>query len=176
MSRDVKIGETVVDQFPVFDTDGYTKKSGETVFTKSLWVNGAPSGQTVTISEIGSSGEYEVGFTPNAEGYWALQILIDYNKDVWGEGYQASAGTIGDVYGMVQRILGLSHENTFIDNTTYDSDYQMVSGRVRLFDSKTNCDAATDGGSETTGLLATYTITTTWEALNEFAVFKQTKD
>ena len=159
----------------MFDEDGYSLKSGETVFTAFLWKDAVVSAISVTVTEIGSSGEYKVSFTPDTEGVWNVQILADFNKDVWGREYIAAEGGQQDVLDKLNRILGLSHENIFIDNTVYDADTQLVLARVRLFDSKTNCDLATDGGSETTGLLADYSITTTWEGLNQFKVYKQTR-
>jgi len=173
-SRQIRVGDPVVDHFPVFDLDGYTKKSGETTFTSVLWKDGIESAVSVSISEISSSGEYKVSFTPDTIGVWSVQVFVNYNKDWWGAEYVASAENLADIYAMVRRLLGLSHENIFIDETQYDADGQLVTARVRLFDSKTNCDAATDGGSETTGLIATYSLQTNWEAINEFQIFKQT--
>ena len=156
--------------------DGYTKKTGESVFTTTVWKDGVESALSVAVAEIGSSGEYKISFTPDAEGVWSVNVFIDYNKDWWGAEYVASAGDLADVYEMVRRLLGLSHENIFIDETEYDADGQLVTARVRLFDSKANCDAATDGGTETTGLIATYALQTDWEAVNEFKIFKQTRE
>jgi len=81
-----------------------------------------------------------------------------------------------DIYDLVVRDLGLSQENIFIDNTVYDGDGQLTGSRVRIFDSKANCDAATDGGSETTGLIATYTQGSVWEALSRFGTYRQTRE
>jgi len=176
MSRVVTSGAVIKDLFPLFDMDGYSLKSGETTFTTRLWKDAVASAVSVTVTEIGTSGVYEVSFTPDDVGVWNVQVLADYNKETWGNEYVASTS---DTQGMVEklnRLLGLSHENIFIDNTSYDADLQLVSARVRLFDSKVNCDAATDGGSETTGLIATYQLTTTWEGLNQFGVYKQTRE
>lgn len=86
MSRQVLLAE-VTDQFPVYETDGYTKKSGETVFTATVWRNGVVSAVVPTIVEIGSSGEYKVTFTPDNFGFWVVEVLIDYNKDIWSGEY-----------------------------------------------------------------------------------------
>lgn len=90
MSRNVILA-TIIDQFSIFEADGYTKKSGETVFTTTLWKDGVVSAVPVTIAEIGSSGEYRVSFTPDGSGFWHLEIIIDYNKDVVGGDYEVSA-------------------------------------------------------------------------------------
>jgi hypothetical protein len=176
MTRQVKINESVIDQFPVFDFDGYTKKTGETSFTSTLWRDGAVKAISVNINEIGTSGEYKVDFIPDQEGFWKLEILVDYNKDTFAFEYVTVTNDFDDLYAGIRRLLGLSHENAFIDNTVHDPDSQLLSARVRIFDSKANCDLATDGGSETTGLIATYTITTVYDGVNEFGTFKQVRD
>ncbi len=83
MARIVTLGDTAIDQFPVWDSDGYTKKSGETVFTCRLWKDGSESPVVPAISEIGTSGEYGVSFVPDAVGVWVLEIIPEYNNDVW---------------------------------------------------------------------------------------------
>jgi hypothetical protein len=260
MSRAVQVGVLVEDQFPVFEPDGFTKKSGETAFTASVWKDGVIDLASVTITEIGTSGEYNLQFTPDAVGFWVVQVLIDYNKDIFSGEYTASAETIDTTAGKVDgvsaqvttldgkvdvigadlevvdgkidvidtnldalivtvdgidtkvdnlvvttdsieskvdtalvlltdlgtdtaelldrvaRLLGLTHENIFIDNTGYDPDGQLLAARARIFDSKTNCDGATDGGSETAGLVASYQMATVWGVLNQFSTFKQTKE
>jgi hypothetical protein len=75
---------------------------------------------------------------------------------------------------VLKRLLGLSHENTVIDNTNHDADNQLLTARMRVYDSKTNADAATDGGSETTGLIATYMMTSDWDGVNRLGFFRMT--
>lgn len=85
MSRQAQVNSVVRDQFPVFESDGYTKRSGETAFDTSLWVDGTLSSVSVSISEIGVSGEYEVTFIPNSLGTWVLEIAIPFNRQRWAE-------------------------------------------------------------------------------------------
>lgn len=175
MSRQCKPGETVYDQFPIWEDDGYTKKSGETSFTIRIWKDGVVSALPVVIAEIGGTGEYKVTFVPNDKGFWMAEVTIAYNKQVWFGEYEAVVGEVDDIYEICRRIAGLSHENIFIDNTVYDSNTQLVSARVRIFDSKAHCDLATDGGSETDGLLASYNLDSVWEFVNQFKTFKQVR-
>ena len=171
------MGIEVRDHFPLISLDdGYSKKSGEMVFTSYLWKDNAVSAVPVTVAEIGSSGEYGVSFTPDSEGVWSVQVLADYNKDLWGSEYLAATGGQQDVVDMLKRLLGLSQENIFIDNTDFDPDTQLVTSRVRIFDSRANCDLATDGGSETQGLIATYLESSTWEGINQLRTYKQTRE
>jgi len=78
-------GETIIDQFPVFNDDGYTTKTGLLAgdFTVSVYVDGASTSLTVTITEIGSTGNYRMSYSPPTEGYWNVQVLADFNKDIW---------------------------------------------------------------------------------------------
>jgi len=83
MGREIELGQNVLDQFPVWNSDGYTKKSGETVFTKRIWKDGVASSVPVTVSEIGATGEYLISFTPDSTGVWLVEITINFNKEVW---------------------------------------------------------------------------------------------
>lgn len=67
------------------------------------------------------------------------------------------AGSFGE---LLQRIVALQKENYFIDNMVYNTQGLMLSGRIRLFRTKTETDAATNGGSSE-GEFATYAFTTT---------------
>lgn len=79
-----------------------------------------------------------------------------------------------DIRGMVVRALGLSHENFVIDNTVYDSNGQLLSSRVRLFGSKEDALAATDGGA-TPVPIDTYLVTSIWEGVGQMSIFKQVR-
>lgn len=81
--RQATPGELIIDQFAIWDYDGYTKVSGQASFYKRLWFNGAASSVPVTIAEIGSTGEYKVEFTPDEAGFWLLEVEVVYNHEVW---------------------------------------------------------------------------------------------
>jgi hypothetical protein len=91
ISREVEIGSAALDQFPAFENNGYSKRSGLGVgdFTSTVFLNGAVVVLPVTISEIGSSGEYRTSFVPAAGGLYEVQVLIDFNKQIWHAQYQA---------------------------------------------------------------------------------------
>lgn len=94
MNRDVETGVLIVDQFPAFELNGYTKRSGLSLvggdFDVTLWKDGALDATPVTIVEIGTLGEYRVEWTPTVDGFYELQVLIDFNKDIWASNYTAS--------------------------------------------------------------------------------------
>lgn len=190
MSRQVQSGTTIVDSFPGIDYDGFTRVTGLSAFTTWVWRDGVVDSSVVTITEIGTTGEYKIELDAGASGLLKVQILVDYNKDLFEWNFDIREYTeddlntelaalqvrVDDLTEIVGRVLGLSQENIFIDSTTYDPNSQLLTSRVRIFDTKAHCEAATDGGSETEGLLATYTQTTNWETINQFQTYRQVKE
>ena len=181
MSRDVIVNTLVTDQFPIYDIDGYAHVSGlvQEDFDVTIYHNGSikPS-YSFIISEI-LEGEYRFRFTPNLIGYWAV-VIGNERYMQWREGSfdVAEASQISDIYEMVQRTLGLVHENMFIDTTIYDSNGQLTSARIIIFASKDDAELATDGGSSPPDPvpIATYVYTAVWNALNQYKTFLQVRD
>lgn len=66
-----------------------------------------------------------------------------------------------DTYTLMVRAIGLMHENSVLDQTVYNVDNRLTSGRMRIYDSRANALAA-----GATGLVATYTITATYSGLS----------
>lgn len=170
MIREVENGSSVVDQFPVFELDGYTKKGGLTLaggdFIITAWREGSQVGVSLTITEIASTpGEYRVEWTPPAGFYgrYEIQILINYNKEIWYGEYQV-VGSSDD------RVLGLLHENAIVDSQTYDALTQLTSARLRVFD-RADRVPATPGGSETLGLKYEYQIEAEYDGLNKLTKY-----
>jgi hypothetical protein len=87
MARVVDLGEAVTDHFPVWEPDGVTKKSGETSFTVQIWRDGAAVALAYSLTEIGSSGEYKIKFTPLVAGIYSVEVIAAYSGDVFGAEY-----------------------------------------------------------------------------------------
>jgi len=104
MSRQIETGTLVVDSFPVFEDDGYTTKSGllEADFDATVYFDGVALALPVSIVEIGSTGQYKLEFTPSVDGYYQVQIAIDYNLDIWTEAYESAAGISGAVLAAIK--------------------------------------------------------------------------
>lgn len=133
-------------------------------------------GGTVPVATIDLphkvKGRYEGAFTPPAAEIYTLHFFIyadaghsiediTYTRSV--DQVVATDSGIDDLASNLLRVLGLVHQNVFIDNTIHDAYGSLVAARVRIFDSQANVEAATDGGSETTGLIATYEIDASFE-------------
>jgi hypothetical protein len=76
----------------------------------------------------------------------------------------------------LSRTLGLLHENSIVDNQTYDTNGNLLTARLRVFDSATNLALATPGGSEVAGLIFEYNIVSGYLGgfLNEFKIERVT--
>jgi hypothetical protein len=129
-------------------------------------------------------GRYEADFTPPDAVVYSATFIV-YSDDLHTveslvytravEQIFTTSETLDDLSALILRVLGLVHENIFIDNTVHDANGQLVAARVRLFDSKANCEAATDGGSETTGLTATYEMSTVYEGVGKMGTYRMKK-
>ena len=93
MIYEVKTGTATVDQFPAFEDDGFTKRSGLSGgdFTAKVWRNSAVIALPVSISEIDADGDYSVSVTPASDGLYRVEVLIGFNKEIWYCKYDAVA-------------------------------------------------------------------------------------
>lgn len=147
--------------------------------------SGATLIDTIDLADLGQ-GRYEGDWTPTSVGTYSALFNI----------YQDSGHTVeltpfifsreleqvfvtqsnaDDLAASISRLLGLAHENAFIDNTIYDANSMLLSARVRIFDSKVSAQAATDGGSEA-GVVATYTVTADYEGVGQMRTYLMVKE
>ena len=147
----------------------------------------APGGTTplVTLNMVHKArGRYEANYTLATAGVVTVIFItyadtghtvenITYSREQ--EQLVITQYGVDDLALSLIRVLGLVHENTFIDNTVHDAFGQLTGARVRIFDSRVNAEAATDGGSETTGLVATYDITSTYESQGRMGSYRMVK-
>jgi len=83
MMRELKRSAIALDQFPALEADGWNKRTGlvqPADFTVTAWLDGSVNLLAVTITEIGTSGEYRFTFTPTSDGYLVVEVLIDFSK------------------------------------------------------------------------------------------------
>lgn len=117
---------------------------------------------TISVNHV-AGGIYSGSWTPSTEGYYQVryEFFTDVGRSV-SAGYGIEAETI-DVTALktnVLRLLGLVHENSVIDQHTYDSSQNLTSARIRCFDSSANAAgaAAISPSSYSTGLLFSYSV------------------
>jgi len=93
-------------------------------------VSGSVSG---TIIELGT-GNYKYVFTPDSEGTWYVNA-VHPTYFPWGKSddVQIFNTDLSTIYDTVEKALGLSRHNMYIDDPTYDEHGNMVSARVRTY-------------------------------------------
>lgn len=120
-------------------------------------------------------GRYEDSWTPSSVGVYSAVFItysdaahtiesIVYTREV--DQIFVTESDVDDLAAAIIRLLGLNHENAFIDNTDFDITGQLISCRIRIYDSKAHAEAAQDGDvppAGTTGLIATYTMEADYE-------------
>jgi len=130
-------------------------------------------------------GRYEESWTPSAVGAYSAVFIVysDAAHTVENIVYERSIeqifvteSDIDDLAAAVVRLLGLNHENAFIDNTDFDIMNQLISCRIRIFDSKTNAEAAQDGDNYSTGLIATYTMEAEHEGAGKLKSYRYVRN
>lgn len=85
MTREVQTGSPVIDQFPAFENDGVSKRSGLLPgdFSPVVYRDGAVVALPVTITPVvGDTGEYKSVFTPDADGFYELHVLVVFNGEI----------------------------------------------------------------------------------------------
>ena len=167
-----KLGVPVQEDFTVIDSSrdlvtGLTNGN----FSKNIFdPNGDEVSGTVSvvISELGN-GHYRATFTPNTVGTWYLAVYhathFPWGKEDTIQVFNNDFDSIGD---LLIRILGLTQENHYIDNTNYDDDNNLTSCRVRIYDDSTK--VGTDDN-----VIATYLMTAgyTDSLMDYYKVVKQ---
>lgn len=136
-----KIGEAVKEDFTVVnDSQALVTGLEDDDFSKNLYDpdgNDVSGTVNVTVSELGN-GNYRAIFTPNSVGTWYLMVRHDMHFP-WGkeDTIQVFNQDFDSISDLLVRILGLTQENQYIDNTSYDDDDNLISCRVRLYDDST---------------------------------------
>ena len=118
---------------------------------------------TINLPHL-AEGLYGAEWTPDTEGHYGAvyELFFDSGRtnsaiDLFpkqGESIEVSSDKTN-----ITRLLGLVHDNAVLDQTNYNSDGRLVSARLRIYDTKTNAQAA-----GATGKLFEYAIATVFVA------------
>lgn len=149
-----------------------------------IYAGGAHQPTAVLTMQHILDGRYEAQFIPQYVGVYSavFRVFSDeartiesiyYSREV--EQIFVTQSGLDDLASKLIRVLGLTHENVFIDNTVYDQQGQLITARVRLFDSKEHVEMATDGGTEDAGLIATYNVQSQYESLGRMSTYRMIK-
>jgi hypothetical protein len=96
MARTLYVSVPAVDQLPVYEPDGFQKKSGlpSGDFSVIVFRDGNLHATSVAVAEIGATGEYRVEWTPPLTGFWLLEVRNAYNYEVWFNEYDIVKPTL----------------------------------------------------------------------------------
>lgn len=100
MTREVETGAPVIDQFPAFEDDGISKRSGLLPgdFSSKVYRDGAVVALPVTITPAtGDPGEYKTVFTPSADGFYELHVHIIFSGDIRFARYESVSELTRDI-------------------------------------------------------------------------------
>lgn len=134
-------------------------------FTKIIY---DPDGNDVTstttndITELGN-GLYKASLFPTSEGIYSYKIT---------HSTYLPTGTVAEFEvhqdrAWLERILGLVHENIYIDNYSFTGS-NMTSGRMRIYSDSSSVSTTSD-------VVGTYTITATYDGDENLSSFKIVK-
>ena len=117
----------------------------------------------VSLPSAGS-GMYAAQYTFTASGQYSVlyKMYTDAGFTTPAQYDQAADQVdVSDFKSGINRILGLLHENTVVDLQTYDGNGQLLTSRIRSYDSKANANLA--GAA---GLLYSWTMTAVYTGAN----------
>lgn len=174
----IRKDSTAYDSFYVEDEDGnaVTELLGENM-TKHLWDprgTDVASSLGVDIDELGN-GFYQAAFVPNMTGPWTLGIS-ESTYFPWGKGgtyictenlfddiREATDSTIQEILEVVKeskiwlsRMLGLMQENFRMKDIVVDSNGNLRSATIRVYNTATDAQADTD-------YIAQYSVAATYD-------------
>lgn len=145
--------------------------------TVTLYLEDNPIPTTTLYLTHSDQGNYFSNWIPTQTGqYTAIySVFADVGHTIPALQYNNSIDNImvreynvdtsfNSLFTLISRDLGLANENAVIDNTNYDTCNQLISARIRCFDSQVNANLATSGGSETLGLIASYNVSASYDA------------
>lgn len=166
------VNEIVYKSFTVVDSEknlitGLTQSD----FTVDLFDpngNDISGSVTVSITEL-DNGHYRASFTPTIAGEYFLAV---YNATYFPYGKTGTIRVYSDNFdslGYRQKlILGLVHENIFIDNTVFDSDNNLIKARIRIYSNSASVGTDND-------ILGTYRINANSSGPGKFTTWEQIK-
>jgi hypothetical protein len=149
--RRQKVDDPFYDIFTVFDFDGVSTVSGETVFAVDFVYNDTPQTLTYSISEIGTTGDYvlEVPDGFPSKGLWTVTVEVDYNGSTWRSFVDVTLHDIDEVYDIVIP-GGVGVEDVTIQLRDESTDDPIVDALINIWNA-TETVLITYGRTDTLG-------------------------
>lgn len=166
-----RIGNETNDDFSVTDNlNDLVAGIDSTAFIVHLF---DPSGSEVsssinpTITELGF-GHYRLSFIPNSVGIWMMVVYHSiHSPSGKSNSLQVFNNDFDTITTLVERVLGLTQENFYVDQTSYSNDNLTVS-RIRTY-----TDEASVGTDN--NVIATYNMTATYDGDGNMTTYEVKK-
>jgi len=168
----VNLGENLIPTLQLIKSDGYSFETTATITYKILDASGTVevvSSQSAVYNT--NTGSYTDTLVPSASwptqevgAYliaWSIADTDDDFPTIITEPLEIAIDKL-----KIDRILGLVHENMYIDQTVFDAEGNMISARLRIYENSANVGTAT-------GVLAAYRITANSTGPGKFTSWKQ---
>ena len=115
--RTARRGIQFFDIFTVFEADGETPRSGETVFAVRFTRDNTAQTLTYTITEVGTTGDYileiPAGFPTN--GVWSVTVVPAFNNTTWRSEVEVRDEDVDSLAGLIGTSMGAE-----VVNFTYE--------------------------------------------------------
>ena len=112
--------------------------------------------------------DYEKSYAVRVDGGVSLANAFRY-KHSGNDNFSDDIDSILDNNITLQRIIGLVHENIYIDNPVYDGDNNLTSARVRIYSTPASVGTANN-------VIGTYTITAPGDGAGRFTSWSQVRN
>lgn len=115
-----------------------------------------PAGTATTLTNINAARDSVKG-----------AALLDLSL-IGGTGFNTATDSLKVTGKRVLKALGINHENSVLDQTAFTPENNLLNGRLRLYNTKANADAAVAAspGVYDTGKIAEYSILATYTGAN----------
>jgi len=172
---DVNKGENIELTLQLIKSDGISVEEEATVSYRIF--NSSATVELVT-SQIASYNSITQSYTdtliPSASwinqevGHYLVVWSVADTTDDFNSVYTEQLNISYNISNDLKRLLGLTHENIFIDNPIYDADCNMTSARVRIYSNPASVGTNSD-------VIGTYQITAPSTAPGKFTTWSQVR-
>lgn len=149
-----RVNQPVYDDYIIVDSTGSNFITGINVNEFSAFIyddnRNLYSGIT-NFYEMGN-GAYRCEFFPTTTGTWFVNVIHPVHFPM---GKSNTAMVYTSDLNILSRIAGLAQENYSVDQTIYDGDNNLISSRIRIYDSAINVGTG-NGVIGVYNMIATY--------------------
>jgi len=121
-------------------------------------------------SALGGSDRYKYATNENYIEDIDAKLTTEHGAGLWSvtDGTNSIQTQLNNLDARIDRILGLTQENHYIDNTSHDGNGNMTASRVRIYSNAASVGTTND-------VIATYNMTATYDGNGRLQTYKMEK-